>query len=373
MITQREYSKLKGGQQRNYTLVRRSKEFHLTEINQYNNHNYDKVIIANHNLKEAYDLLKNLRSVDEKAYKELQQENTEKDKKIKEWKDKATNGYNKELESLFDTDKDHKEFQKDKKINSLEKVVKALRKENDDLKKEALVNKSKVREEFIEKLAQKDKDIKELSQQTEELEKWKTFVDEKDETIEYYKEEIDRLKGLCDTLPLLEQKFDWYKSVSEEDELCEDFNDAHRKIYTNSTIKEKGEYGEEYIKCYLKTEGFDVQERTHDNHDFILNGKEVEFKYSEGSSDQFWYINNVGYEKYYDRVMFCGRDDNGSKTILWFEREDFLELQPTYFTFNGDMIHGDLSNPRETHGKWNCEDIPKLMKDPKVHIGLEGW
>ena len=92
--------------------------------------------------------------------------------------------------------------------------------------------------------------------------------------------------------------------------------------------KIKGKVGETYVTQTLLQNGYDVRPRVNSDHDFILDNKKFEVKFSlasKGEPDTFTW-NHVGIQKDWDILLTVGINLEIPDRWLWVTKKDFTNF-----------------------------------------------
>jgi len=90
----------------------------------------------------------------------------------------------------------------------------------------------------------------------------------------------------------------------------------------------KGKAGEKYVTQTLLQHGYDVRPRVNSGHDFILDNKKFELKFSlasKGKPDNFTW-NHVGIQKDWDILLTVGINLEITDRWLWVTKKDFTNF-----------------------------------------------
>ena len=112
------------------------------------------------------------------------------------------------------------------------------------------------------------------------------------------------------------------------------WNNTALERYTYLDPKNKGSVGEEIIKTYVQENcpQAKITKRLSPGHDAIINGYRTEMKFSVATKRNMNYqftFNHIGIEKDWDRIIFMGINGDLNEKVVWFTKEDILEILKT--------------------------------------------
>lgn len=150
--------------------------------------------------------------------------------------------------------------------------------------------------------------------------------------------------------------------------------------YVCMGAKQKGVFGELYIKKYLTQLGFNISSRTSSEHDLMVDGIKTEVKFSIAQKDtrkdhpntpraDTFMINHVGDTKDWERLVFIGINPGTyPNRVMWFDKDFFSNHKNKLFkhqqggkkTNNDDYIA-------------NSTKILQIYNHPAVHRDFSHW
>lgn len=97
--------------------------------------------------------------------------------------------------------------------------------------------------------------------------------------------------------------------------------------------KSKGGYGEDLVKEQIKeVYKIPIEKRTNPGHDAIIGGYKTEIKFSAATKRNMEYkftFNHIGIGKDWERIIFMGVNGDLDAKIVWFTKEDILQILKT--------------------------------------------
>lgn len=101
--------------------------------------------------------------------------------------------------------------------------------------------------------------------------------------------------------------------------------------YERAAPKTKGCYGELIVSNFVSfTYGLTVEDADNPGHDRKVNNKKTEIKFSCATNRNFdfeFMFNHIGFEKDWERIIFCGINGDLEEKIIWLTKEDLLKIK----------------------------------------------
>lgn len=89
--------------------------------------------------------------------------------------------------------------------------------------------------------------------------------------------------------------------------------------------RQRGSFGELYIQELCKDMNYICLDRTHTDHDMVINGVKAEIKFSVSMNGKSFTFNHITKNKDYDRLILVGVDTKCNVEIGWITRETAIE------------------------------------------------
>ena len=146
--------------------------------------------------------------------------------------------------------------------------------------------------------------------------------------------------------------------------LYDPWAETEHKGYVYLTPKQKGRYGELYVKDFMIKMMCTVSDppTSTAGHDWVIDNKKTEVKFSLACrkngviKDDSFVINHVSVGKDWERLIFCGINTDGP-VIFFITKEGFKqELQQKDSVFNYQQGGKEIAND-----DYMCTDITTLM------------
>lgn len=134
--------------------------------------------------------------------------------------------------------------------------------------------------------------------------------------------------------------------------------------YEKAAAKTKGCYGELIVSNFISSiYNLIVEKADNPGHDRKVNNKKTEIKFSCATDRNFnfeFMFNHVGFEKDWERIIFCGVNGDLEEKIVWFTKEDLLKTKE-----EGFWAH-QQGGKKSENDDWMCtgNNSTKLLNHP---------